>query len=178
MTRLRTNGVRPERRVTSLDLTDSQKERLTRIFNLPDLAFDQLIAASETRADRVASNVKRLIDMADADMVRDVIKRAAMGQEIFWELTPGAMEVKRLGPMGVPEPYTQPTMNIILGMRGALIGPEYNVWYIVSIDPIPNEEQVEKGVRVGIEHLHQQKAAQMNGGRFIQGRPVKDNPQA
>jgi hypothetical protein len=148
--------------------------------NLPGDNFDRLIELSETPAEasiRLATNVKRLTDMTAAETIARIIKKCSIGQEIWWDMFPSVMQVARVDTNGKPQPYTQPAISIILGMRGALLGPAHDVWFILSVDPKPDEPQLERGVMQALEHLNQQKAAQVNGGPFGQ-RQIRDSPQA
>lgn len=167
----------------TLELEDWELDRLRRIMNLPGESFDRLIELSTTHAENRASRVQRLTSDHVLALFERTIKKFSLGQDIWWEVAPGTMQGQRPGPNKQMVPYTQPMLSLIMGMRGALLGPQYDVWFIVACDPKPDEKQIERAVTMSMEELSKQKASQLNGGPLkhpgiIQGRPIKDNPQA
>jgi hypothetical protein len=163
----------------TLDLGDREKARLSRILTLSDEAFDRLMVSAEKPdwQDEVP-NVKRFQDVTTAEMIARVIKRCSMGQEVWWDYGPSVIQVIRQGVDGQPTEYNQPTLFLMMGMPGALLGPAYYVWFVVQMDARPDEKQIESGVLQGMENMAQQKAGQLNGGPLGLMRKIKDNPQA
>ena len=111
-----------------------------------------------------AATKEKLGDSLEA-VVERLISKYALGQAIWWETWTAAVNVARRAHDGTAVMYTQPQLQIMFGMPGAILGPENYVWFLLGTEPIPTEQDLERGIAMAIENLSEQKAAQLNGIR-------------
>jgi len=115
-------------------------------------------------AGRIMPGPRRLDQLVTDKQIEDVIRKHALGQEIWWQRTWAAIQQPVVNPeTGDVETNTLPITTIVLGMRGHLIGPENYIWWFVNIDAYPTKDKVEKYIEEALEGMRQRKARQLNG---------------
>jgi hypothetical protein len=110
----------------------------------------------------MADSVKRMLSFTPPERIEAAIQKQALGQVVWWDCCFGSMQVPRLAKDGSTVLYNQPALQLIMGMRGYALGPENNVWFVATIDPMPTDEILERAVKAAMENLLQQKAAQLS----------------
>ena len=114
--------------------------------------------------------IRRLDELVTDEQIEEIIRKLALGQEIWWQREWVVTEQVVVDPAtGVPEGSNLPITTIILGMKGHLLGPEYYLWWAVYIDAYPTLDKVEKYIGESIEGMRQNKAKQANGTGLFRG---------
>lgn len=101
------------------------------------------------------------------ELLRKYIAQYAMGNEVWYDYWPSVHQVARA--TGVQDGqivgnlFMVPVWQGVIGMRGALLGPENNVWEFLIFDrPTADEEAVRSTVEEGMKSIVAQKAKQLS----------------
>jgi len=99
-----------------------------------------------------------------AEFIPEIIKKYALGQDIFYQCywLPATETVQT--PKG-PVQYTRGALQVAMAMRGVLLGPEHFCWYFVTTTLGVDTKTLEEKIMEGLEHLRSQRASQ-NGLPF------------
>jgi len=111
----------------------------------------------------VGARCHRIMDEFDDELVERTIRKYAMGAEIYWTAALIELKVMAMTPDGAPIQMSAPSLRIILGTPGFLLGKENYVWFFLSLVPFPDEATLSKGIEQALGNMREQKSAQMNG---------------
>ena len=107
--------------------------------------------------------VKRFDELVPDEQIERIIKRYALGAEIWWNREYVNTQVPAQTPDGKIVAINLPAMQIHLGMKGYLLGPENYVWWYITIDAFPTPEKIERNIKEALEGMRMNKSAQLNG---------------
>jgi hypothetical protein len=96
------------------------------------------------------------------EMVPRLIEKYCVGEpEVLYDIIPFIpVDIQK---PGAATGYTVPAIRVMIGMRGALLGKQNYVWYVITSDPIPTEQEMDQAIMQAMENLRQQKTTQLNG---------------
>lgn len=115
-------------------------------------------------SDAVTHKIRKFDELVTDQQVQEVIQKYALGAEIWWQRVYSDITQPVMNPStGQPVATTVPVSKIYLGMKGVLIGPEYNIWWSIVLDAIPTMEKLEKYIMEGLQSMRHAKAQQANG---------------
>ncbi len=103
------------------------------------------------------SRITKFDELLPDGKIQVLIEKHAQGAEVWWQRT--FSEVHHEIP-GQTDTMAIPVTKIYLGMRGVLIGPEYYIWFAVTLDAVPSDEKLEKAISNALRAMQEQRACQ------------------
>lgn len=113
--------------------------------------------------------VKRLTEITTDDQIEELVQKYSLGAEIWWEriIVLHTVPIVDQKSGQVVDSYSLPLTKIILGMRGHLLGPQNYIWWIITLDAIP--QKLDQHIMSALEEMRGRKAQQAVSGSLGRG---------
>lgn len=111
----------------------------------------------------LAARISRFDELVTDEEIRSLVEKYSLGAEVWWQRVFSDITQPITDPRtGKKGTLTLPVTKLYLGTKGALIGPEYNIWFVVTLDAIPTSEKLEAYIKSAMESIRERKAYQAN----------------
>jgi hypothetical protein len=119
----------------------------------------KVVRFTELRTESIDTMIPRVLEKVAQEPLEGGLLMSRP-DEYWWDYWIAATNIVKVDPQGQPQQATVPMLQIVIGTKGVLLGPDNYVYFFLATDMLPDEELLTRGFKQALQYFQEQRAVQ------------------